>query len=78
MAAVRQEQPLSFIKCGQQGIGSVEGGLAEVGSIKTERMLADSAGKWTIWAVVCCRQNVVTAYNIVRFVLGVSAVVKTP
>jgi len=56
-----------------------QGGLAEIGSIKTERMLTDSAGEWTIRAVVCCRQNVVAAYNIVRCnVLSVSAVVKTP
>lgn len=45
MAAVQQEQPLSFFKCSQQVIGSVQGGLAEIGSIKTERMLADSAGR---------------------------------
>jgi hypothetical protein len=42
-------------------------------------MVAGSTGEWTIWAVVCCRQNMVAAYNIVRFdVLSVSAVVKTP
>lgn len=45
MAAVQQEQPLSFIKRSQQMIGSVQGGLAEIGRIKTERMLADSAGR---------------------------------
>jgi hypothetical protein len=53
--------------------------MAEIGSIKIERMLAGSAGEWTIWTGVCCRQNMVPAYNIVRFdVLSVSAVVKTP
>lgn len=45
MAAVQQEQPLSFIKRGRQVMRSVEGGLLEIGRMKTERMLVDSEGR---------------------------------